>query len=194
MIHLSIDVESVGLYGEPFAIGWVLYENKVEIESGLLQCNVDNAEGTVANKEWVKENVVPALQNNYINNFDCSQMYVVPELQYRYTYDVIYGTVNDMLSDFWYNHWLRLKENYHNMIVLSDCNYPVETNMFKKCIELDPNTNEWYGPFPLHDIASILFAHGKNPLETYDRLENELPIHNPVCDARNSYRKIVEFI
>jgi hypothetical protein len=50
------------------------------------------------------------------------------------------------------------------------------------------------GPYPLHDLASILLAHGRDPLAKNERLPEELPEHDPLNDARQSARLLHEVL
>jgi hypothetical protein len=48
------------------------------------------------------------------------------------------------------------------------------------------------GPYPLVDVASVRLAAGLDPLGAYDRTAGELPVHNPLADARQSARLLLE--
>lgn len=57
-VILSIDAESDGLWGNPFAIGAIAYDsdgNKISLFSARCSAKIEN--------EWVRENVVPHLEN-----------------------------------------------------------------------------------------------------------------------------------
>jgi hypothetical protein len=49
------DVESNGLHGEGFAVGWVLVQDGEILSEGFASCAVENVD------PWVKENVLPHL-------------------------------------------------------------------------------------------------------------------------------------
>jgi hypothetical protein len=49
-----------------------------------------------------------------------------------------------------------------------------------------------FSPYPLLDVTSFRLA--RNLPDYYERLENELPIHNALNDARQSYRGLVQVI
>ncbi len=55
-MRLVLDVESNGLHGQAFAVGWVLTQNGRELSHGYLRCPI---EGEV--NPWVAENVIPFL-------------------------------------------------------------------------------------------------------------------------------------
>ncbi len=44
------------------------------------------------------------------------------------------------------------------------------------------------------DLASLLFAGGRNPTATLDRRETELPVHDPLADAKQSARILTEIV
>jgi hypothetical protein len=52
----SVDAETNGLWGQPFAIGAVVYKNGVEVNR--FQARMPDS---VVDNQWVKENVLPAL-------------------------------------------------------------------------------------------------------------------------------------
>jgi len=76
----------------------------------------------------------------------------------------------------------------------AECGYPVETNFLRLCDSFIPihGVNEFEGPYPLHDIASIMLAAGMDPMKTYERLPDESPKHDPLCDVKQSARLMYE--
>jgi hypothetical protein len=73
---------------------------------------------------------------------------------------------------------------------VADCPYPVEANFFTTMLK--EQADEWGGPYPFIDVASVRFAAGLAPLETCERLPTELPAHDPLADARQSARLFFE--
>ncbi len=57
-LFLVFDVESIGLLGEGFSVGYVVTQKGVEIESGLFATNPDNCFGSLDDRAWVKEHEV----------------------------------------------------------------------------------------------------------------------------------------
>lgn len=157
-----IDVESIGLHGQHYAVGWVVLDaqNGEEKESGYFACPPQHAFGSEKDREWVRKNA--------------------PELP------VTHRSPWEITSEFC-NLWNRLKKQYEGVAMAADCCYPVETNFLNNCA---PYGLE--GPYPLFEISSILFADGKDPVGTYHRLSNELPRHHPLHDARQSGRLLIE--
>jgi hypothetical protein len=161
--YFSFDVESNGLFGRPFAVGWVIVDDQgKEYDSGYLcvKCIIDD--------EWVVKNVLPALPDP-----NC--------------WDEV-----DMLQEFW-NAWKHAKEHYPGIVMVTDCPFPVEAGFLLRIVrDVRPQITMDDSPYPIVDVASVLFAHGKNPLANYGRNENELPCHHPTCDARQSVRIMLE--
>lgn len=66
---LSIDAETNGLWGKPFAIAAILYENGVEQEHFIARLSDDNVSDV-----WVIENVLPTLTNIPISHETYEEM------------------------------------------------------------------------------------------------------------------------
>jgi hypothetical protein len=82
-----------------------------------------------------------------------------------------------MVRDFFWAAWL-----------VADCPWPVEARFLTACIADAPTERAWNGPYPLIDVASVRLAAGLDPLGTTERFPAELPMHNPLADARQSAR------
>lgn len=67
----------------------------------------------------------------------------------------------------------------------ADCGWPVEARFLAACVD-DDTSRWWMGPYPFHEVAEHVGT------GTHPRLPNELPIHNPLNDARQSARLLVE--
>lgn len=153
------DVESVGLHGEGFAVaGGVYLPNGSALWEFQFACPIGECVGNEDDMAWVKYNV-PTL-----------------EITHRSPYA--------MRDDFW-RQWMKAKAE--GAVMATDCGWPVEAGFLKACIA-DNLTRKWDGPYPLHEIASYLASAGMDPLEKYERLAGELPVHHPLCDARQSAR------
>lgn len=161
--YFVFDVESVGLHGEGFAVGWVIVsKDGLTFEQGCAACPPENARGSEADRAWIKGNI-PTLLTHY-------------------------KTPKEIRSEFWFV-WTRWKSD---ALMFADCAWPVEARFLAQCVEDDPDNRTWEGPYPLHDIATVLFCNGVDPLLTFDRLPNELPKHDPLNDARQSARILIE--
>lgn len=159
--YIVFDVESVGIHGEGFAVGFVVMNADGSlVEEGMYSCRPAWAAGTVENLCWVKDNI-PALPIN------CSSPKEVRGL-------------------FW-KIWLKYKSD---TVMVADCAWPVETRFLNTIVGDDFDERQWHGPYPLLDLSSILFAIGEDPLTITERLPSELPAHNPLNDARQSARQL----
>ena len=162
-LFLVFDVESIGLHGEGFAVGYVVKRLDSEhVADGLFACSPQMADGMTADREWVEANIPPLHSNCY--------------------------TTTDVRRRFW-DVWMEWKAK--GALLVADCAWPVEARFLAACVDDDPARN-WEGPYPLHDLASILLAHGKDPLAITERLPRELPAHHPTNDAMQSARILVE--
>jgi hypothetical protein len=159
MITFTFDVESIGLHGEGFAFGYCVHQDGEEIVCGRLACASRMARGNPESRKWVEENI-PPIPVDMVNP-------------------------RDVRSSFWalWREWVK-----KDAIMLSDCGWPVEANFLSACVEDDHAEREWQGPYPLFDLSSILFALGCDPKGKYERRENELPVHDPLADARQTAR------
>ena len=163
-ILMTIDVESIGLFGEAFAVAYVVTDTAgTLLDEGLFACDPYRAAGTGANRRWVLENV-PAIEATH---YDPRQV----------------------REAFWLS-WITWRER--GAVMFAECSFPVESKFLTDCVTDSPSDREYLGPYPLHDIASLLLASGRNPLDTYDRLPSEVPAHHPLCDARQSSRLLLE--
>lgn len=162
-LYFVFDVEAIGLHGEGFAVGWVVVDDAGHVHhENLLSCPPKTAVGTPLNHAWVEANV-PALP-------------------------ITHCTPQHLRQDFFEaaRHWLGA-----GALLVADCAWPVETRFLSACIDDAVSLREWLGPYPLHELASVLLARGLDPLEQRYRLDSELPKHNPLCDARQSARLLL---
>lgn len=160
--YMVMDIESIGLFGPAWAFGFVVMdENFVTIEEGYTCCNPAAITSYYHPKDyqWIMENVVP----------HCP---VTTEL---------YALVG---AEFWVAWQKYHAEGYQ---LWADCCFPVETNFIAQVLEKDEYSRS-KSPYPLYDLATLLFARGYDPTATFARLEDELPAHNPLADAKQSAR------
>lgn len=157
---MVIDVESVGLHGEGFAVAWVVVApDGRRLDEGCLACNPDLCAGTDESRLWVAENVPPIRVTSH--------------------------SIWLVRSGFW-EAWRRWAEL--GAVLAADCAWPVEANFLGACVQQNHAEREWQGPYPLLDVASIVLALGGEPLAAVERLADELPAHHPLNDARQSAR------
>lgn len=160
-----IDAESIGLYGEVFAIaGGVYLSNGAAQWEFSISCDPDRCEGADEDRKWVYENV-PVMTETH-------------------------RTPKALRDEFW-KIWLKAKIN--GSVMAAECLYPVEAGLVAACVRDDPNRKQ-DAPYPFHEIASYMAAAGMNPMQSYSRTASEDVAHNPLCDARQSARLLSEAI
>ena len=159
--YMVFDVESVGLHGESFAVGWVVMEpERFEvIDEGIIVARY--ASHTTGTNEWVEQNVISHLPAPTVH------------------------TPFQMREAFWamWREWAQRGAHLY-----ADCGWPVEARFLAACVDqarYSAQVRDRDGPFPLHEIADWYEAAGVREVE---RLPNELPEHNPLNDARASAR------
>ena len=168
--HMVFDVESIGLHGEAFAVGYVVVNDEGErLDEGRFACDPYRARGTAHSHSWVTQNV--SLTSRDVN---CHSPGVVRQ-------------------EFWatYQRW---KAKPEGLTLWADCAWPVEARFLIACIEDGHTEWEWHGPYPLHEIATLALAAGYDPTATVERLPEELPAHNPLNDARQSARLLLQYL
>jgi hypothetical protein len=171
--YMVFDVESVGLHGEGFAVGWVVVDTEGgEVACGAHACDPrgrENASGDDEGRAWVLANV-PHSVWGLGGRWDA-------------------GTAYQAREAFWED-WQAWKAK--GAILAADCPWPVEARFLAACVDDDPEARRWGGPYPFIDVASVRLAAGLDPLGTEERLPSELPIHDPLADARQSARLLIE--
>ena len=170
------DVESIGLHGEGYAVGWVVIdESGRELEARREACPTSEARGYDTGRSWVRDNCPP-----------------LPATR---------STPQDVRAEFWAA-WTRWKAR--GAVLVADCGWPVEARFLITCVEdarpavrgrsMASGGRDFGGPYPLHDLASMLLVAGIDPLTKRDRLPGELPEHDPLADARQSARLLLEVL
>jgi hypothetical protein len=161
--YMVFDVESIGLHGEGFAVGYVVVNRYGETErEGCIAIDPEQCAGTEESRAWIAENVPPL--------------------------EATSPTKQHLRNAFWHEwrHWAD-----RGAVLAADCAWPVEANFLSACVKLNRAEREWQGPYPLVDVASIRLAAGFDPLGNYPRLPDETP-HHPLGDARQSARLLIE--
>ena len=165
-VYFVLDVESVGLHGEGFAVGYVVVDSQgSELASGRFACGPEHASGTDEDRAWIEANVPP-----------------IPA-----THD----TPAEVRERFW-EAWATWKKL--GAVMVADCGWPVEARFLAACVDDYPAARTWEGPYPLHDLASVALVVGDDPLAERHRRPNELPAHDPLADARQSARLLLEML
>lgn len=159
-----IDVESVGLHGEGFAVAGGLYlENGAPQWEFFYCCPIEECLGQEAGRHWVKENVP------------------VMEITHR--------SPVKMRHDFW-KQWEKAKSE--GALMAADCLWPVEAGFVAQCVSDEPK-RAFLGPYPFVEISSVMMSAGMG-MDGHSRSASELPAHNPLCDSRQSARLLCDAI
>lgn len=157
---MVFDVESIGLHGEGFAVGFVVLDAEGnQLEAVTYACPPDAAKGNDEGRAWVKA--------------------TCPKLTRTHDLPI------EIRSAFW-TKWQEWKAK--GAVLIADCCWPVEARFLAQCVDDAPSERGWQGPYPLHDAASMLLARGLDPLEKRERKADELPEHDPLADAKQSAR------
>lgn len=160
----AFDVESIGLYGEGFAVGGVLIDDSGNvINEFCYACDPGAALGSIDDREWCRDNL--------------------PKLE------VTHKTPEEVRNAFWAKY---LNASKHDAQIIADCIYPVETNFLAACVRDYEPVRKRQAPYPLLDLSALLLARGKDPIGVYDRMHDEYPIHHPLADAKQSARLWVQ--
>lgn len=177
-LFLVFDVESIGLYGEGFAVGWVVIDSDgEEHESGLYACDQNKADEKYQEnaREWVNQNV-PPLEFTHERPHTVRRDFLVNVLCRWLPNGLPHNKLHPKVESVW-----------------TDWGYPVETNFLAKIrttVYWSKFKPEDCLPAPLHEIATLCLAADINP-DDFPRLPDELPQHNPLNDARHSARLLV---
>lgn len=172
---MVFDVESIGLHGEGFAWGFVVVDRSgKELDARSFVSDPHNSEGSVSGRQWVKANVPMPIYSRGHAARDARELF--------------WG---------WWEKW-----KGQGAALAADCPWPVEARFLAACVDdarpkyrgpaPDDGPRGFGGPYPLIDVASVRLAAGFDPLATVDRLPDELPVHDPLADARQSARLLIE--
>lgn len=165
---MVFDVESLGLHGEAYAVGVVAVDDGEVVSEAMWWCSPLILPATSEARAWMAEHADPTSWRRAADQVDNQR---------------------DLRERFW-GAWARFKKEGY--VLAADCPWPVEARFLARCVEDDPWSRNWEGPYPLIDVASVRLAAGFDPLDSTERLPSELPLHNPLADARQSARLLIE--
>lgn len=182
----SFDAETDGLWGRPFAIAAIVYENGQETARFIARMS-----DSVVTNPWVRENVLPALANvpvthptrgigggYYGMDTDAAEE------------DCIRRAYEAMIADFSV-FYMQHKEGAD---VIAHMGYIVEAHLIREMHRLG-FIGDWDAPYPLFDVSGNLQAAGEDPtsVDAYAKKHN-LEIadhgatHNPLYDCEVAAR------
>src|SRR6202034_3667706 len=96
------------------------------------------------------------------------------------------------LEEAFWSFWMEQKN--WAVTVIAHCGSPVESGLFRRCVERKLGERQWNGPFPcIHDVGRVLLAVGANPdsVDDYNK-GNGIPVpfsgvsHHPMYDAASA--------
>jgi hypothetical protein len=162
---MVFDVESIGLHGEGFAAGYVVIDSDgKEQEADVFACRPIDAGGDREDRSWVSANI-PALP-------------------------VTHDSPRGVRTAF-FRRWLHWKDR--GAVLVADCCWPVEARFLAACVDDHPQDHKWNGPYPLHDVASMLLMAGLDPVGSYWEEQDGVK-HHPMCDAAQSARMLKQVL
>lgn len=100
---------------------------------------------------------------------------------------ITHSTTEEMEESFW-DFWEKHREG---STVIAHCGSPVESGLFRRCVQRDVEARQFRGPYPaINDVATILMLLGEeaDSTDTYVAKHNlVVPVsgvpHNPYYDA-----------
>ncbi len=186
MRRMIFDVESVGLYGEHFAVAYLLAEANRVLEEGLMLCNPETAMGDSVDLRWVEKNVFPWIHAMSLDFPGGGHAKVMT--------DPTTGALTHLCSDtgtlrkaFWH---LWARERVRETELWADVTYPVEAGFLAACVRDDRTRRKFEGPYPLLDISTAVRLAGPR-MSKLTRVPSELPEHHPLMDTRFSFRQLL---
>jgi hypothetical protein len=88
---------------------------------------------------------------NITTSYDYNKPYLIPT----------HSTPAEIQNAFWLK-WIKAREQYSNIEMIGDCVWPIITNFISACIQQNFHERQWFGPYPLHEISSMLLMAGMN--------------------------------
>lgn len=190
---MVFDVESVGLHGGGFAVGWVVFQFDHGTDEGVMThegCFVTDPEhvhGPDSGREWLAKNLPPEVLGDFLLGVES----VPANPEAPYSYKRRFDTQAQLRDAFW-GEWERHKDRGARL--WSHWGWPVEARFLAACVDDERRADgesprDFAGPLPLHEIETAVLLAGVDKLE---RLWSELPEHHPLADARHSARTLCE--
>ena len=169
-LAMVFDVESLGLHGEGYALGWTIVEEGHESNYGYFATSPESVEPCItAGKESIEASIEWLNRNVHL-----------PRLTT--------GSPREIRDQFW-STWLNVKRRGGKL--WSDVNWPVEANFLSDCVRDDHDEREWDGPYPLMDIGSLRRLMNITPATVVFNSYHTGGAHNPLYDARESAKYVV---
>lgn len=154
-----VDAECDGLYGEIFSIGALVAD--IRTMEPVLKFNLTSTYGMERVKQdFVKEHVIPAIKADNTMVF-------------------VEKPITKLLDYF----WIFYEAVRESSIVIADFGAPVEARLFSQCITDDAD-REFKGPYPLHELGTILLLNNIDPDFCRDSYYDDITLkHSPYFDC-----------
>ena len=100
----------------------------------------------------------------------------------------VYDTDLQLRNVFW--NWLQKEKN--GVLVVADFGCPAEAGFIRDMVKDDEENRQWQGPYPLHEVGTLLLAAGDDPdVDREHYVAKEISMlhkgdnqkHNPLWDA-----------
>lgn len=200
---ISIDAETDGLWGDPFAVAAIVYElapaKKLELWAyhpgdsnprpffaGIVDHDYKpqpHEMVRICNPErWAETGRFFARRPDYVVENVWVRDNVLPTLVNSPVTHENYGDMLSAFAEFYY-------ANKQDADIVAHCGSPVESHLFRQMRRMEL-IGEWDAPFPIHEVGTLLLAFGENPksVDSYAQKHN-LEIadygstHNPLYDC-----------
>jgi len=163
LYRMVFDVEAVGLHGEAWQVGVVVMDDNWNVVQEVeWTANRALARGTEGGHSWCRQFCDPASADTGLTPFD--------------------------LRENFFRLWMSYAEDVDNCQLWADCAWPVESRFLAAMIDDDHARREWSGPYPLHEICTLILAKCGDCLIPLPRTPQEKPPHKALSDARQSAR------
>ena len=181
---LSFDAETTSLRGSQLAIGAILYnEDGTEASRFLGWRNPKEGERV---DNFVKENILPKIATMPV------------EFQYQSCKELLKAFANWYMENGFVDApapWDATQTVKQAVaIFIAHCGAPVEANLIQALFE-EGLIGEFNGPFPLHEVGTLLLAKGEDPasVNSYNTKfglqgRDFGGTHNPLDDSEKAYR------
>ena len=160
---LVFDVESVGLHGEGYAFGYVVHKTSTG--------------------EQVEEGIITcpsALAVGDASGREWIQKHVDPHLPFP-----VEQTPHEVRTLAWQ---VLTRWSVRGAVIFVDWGWPVEARFLARCVDDDLRRKTMISP--IQEIATVVELAGAG--EDSARRPEELPLHNPLSDARHSLRILLQ--
>lgn len=98
----------------------------------------------------------------------------------------IYFDSDELEAAFWF-FW---RQHCDGATAIAHFGSPVESGLFRRCVEINPEERLFQGPYPLHEVGTALIAAGQDPesVDKFNRIHGlivpfEGEPHHPLYDA-----------